>query len=681
MALGWLRCRAALLAAAFAIALLFASACADSIPVETAEEVVSTDPTSTVDCAWYRWFEHPISLGAWFAAHPETAALHWWDDEHGTFRAARRDRLQDASFGELRRTMTVWREPVGATSSVTAISAEQAAGVIELNQGVNLVAWYGDTEPPTTVREAFRWIGPNIVSITRIDSSRHTCHRDFETELTGRRDFSAQLGQGDLLAIEMRDSATWTQSWTWSPIPASFGHLDTESRDGLNEQIREVSGFMAARYALAAESYLVMLLSDIRSMYGAYEALTGGEFDTSWWPEGACGVGWVGGIGLLKHCREPIAFDHEYVHVLQHQLARGGVGSSWEIEPMWLIEGTAEYVAARYRDAMDYQSYGDARELVIGYVREHETEISLDELETREEFRQVDPGFSYGLGMLAAEWLAARYGDDSLFEYQRQLSRAGNKWRFAFEVTFGITAQEFYDAFADHSAEFEEPRPHVIRGIVVDAEGQGVPNLSVHAYPSSGGASLVDQTGKQGEFAIEVRAARFLLAVHSQSRCTFYGTLGEGGRLASWLDASPVTTGTGQEVDVVLRLTDRLDNLGGWSTCRQAETTDALGGRVLDPSGNGVPNVHVLACGVANCGRSVTDETGAYSIDAADDTLTITIGPANSTCHRWGLLGPEGILVPIGDNSPPVAVQRLKHRVDVHLPVPVAQLEAVDTCW
>ena len=162
-------------------------------------------------------------------------------------------------------------------------------------------------------------------------------------------------------------------------------------------------------------------------------------------------------MGLLVGCREPIAFDHEYVHVIQHQLARGAAGSSWETKPAWLIEGSAEYIAGRYRDAMDYEDYDDARERAVEVVEDEREEISLSQLETRADFREVDPGFSYALGMLAAEWLAAHAGDEALFEYQRQLSRAGSKWPFAFEIAFGMTVEEFYEAFLQHAVKFEEP--------------------------------------------------------------------------------------------------------------------------------------------------------------------------------------------------------------------------------
>ena len=73
----------------------------------------------------------------------------------------------------------------------------------------------------------------------------------------------------------------------WSPIHASFGTIGADAHTELSEQVREVSGYMVARYGLGAEPYLVMLLSEVSAMSGAYQALTGSEFDVSWWPDDA----------------------------------------------------------------------------------------------------------------------------------------------------------------------------------------------------------------------------------------------------------------------------------------------------------------------------------------------------------------------------------------------------------
>ena len=660
---------------------LLASGCADAIPNEPPENSRLSEIETATDCGWMSWADDPLDLTTWFESNPDTGALHWWDAMNGVFRVARRDGAHSGAFDSLRRTMTVWREPVGESLPTTTINWDQVASVVHLKQGMNLVRWSDTRELDVTIREAFRWIGPKIVSITRIDGLTHTCHRDFGDELTDSKDFSTILGARDLLAIELREDATWTQSWMWSPIHASFGTIGADAHTELSEQVREVSGYMAGRYGLGAEPYLVMLLSEVSAISGAYQALTGSEFDVSWWPDDACGVGWTGGLGLLVGCREPIAFDHEYVHVIQHQLARGAVGSSWETKPAWLIEGSAEYIAGRYRDAMDYEDYDDARERAVEVVEDEREEISLSQLETRADFREVDPGFSYALGMLAAEWLAAHAGDEALFEYQRQLSRAGSKWPFAFEIAFGMTVEEFYEAFRQHAVKFEEPRPFVISGILVDRDGDPAPNFRVHAYRWRGRRARSTETDADGRFHIEVRADAYRLAVHSESNCTVYGAYGDGGILASWGEAIDVLVGPGESAELVVRLPDLPARMRGWSTCSEAEGGDAIRGRVLDPDGAGVDNVQVLACGDTGCGRSVTDETGSYSINTPDETVLIIAGPGESYCEWWGARGVDGKLAPIGDRRTVVDVEIRTNRVDLRLPDLPETLEAIEACW
>lgn len=667
----------------FALALtmfvLITSACADAIP-SLAVETSESPSVDIQDCGWMRWMDEPLKLEAWFEGHPEIAALHRWDSPSGRFQSARRDSIDDAQFDTLVRTMVVWRESSSANSP-NMIDVDVAGGVIQLRAGLNLVRWWGREGSSFTIRDAFRWIGPSIESIERFDGQTQTCRRDIGAEPTQARDLAATLTRGDLLAVDMREDATWTLSWIWSPTYASFGEIDLEAHVELSEQVREVSGFIAARYGLASSSYVVMLLSDVDSMSEAYRALTGNEFDSSWWPDEACGVAWGGGIGLLTDCRDPVAFDHEFVHVIQAQLASGGIGSSWETEPAWLIEGAAEYISARYRDTMRYETYADARMAAIDYVHEQGSLIPLDRLETRKGFRGIDAGYSYSLGMLAAEWLAAHAGDKALFEHMRQLSRAGTNWDLAFEIAFGLSVEEFYKRFEQHAVEFEEPRPHLITGVLLNQNGLPAEKFQMHAYPWTGGRSRSAETDVNGRFEIEVRFGTYRLAVHNESSCTGYGYQGQSGSLEAWASAAPIAAGQANTEDLIVQLPAAASELQGWSTCREAEGRKPIRGRVLSPGGEGVKDVQVLACGSEDCGRSVTDETGAFSIDVAEESVLLMLGPGDSSCELWGARGTNGELIPLSGERPTNEIRRRSDRVDIQLSAPPEQLESVNICW
>ena len=628
-----------------------------------------------------RWTDDPIELSDWFEAHPETAALHWWDAHVGVFRSLRRDTLSSAPIQTLRRTMIVWQEPSGESPPIHTFDTAQIGPLIELRQGLNLLRWYGSDDDAVTIRDAIRWIAPNVVSVTRMDGETHVCHLDPVNLFELPWGLSTELGEADLLAIEVRQDVSWTQSWQWYPIYASFGDVAPAASAELREQIREVSGFVAARYGLAAHPYAVLLLTETGAMSSAFRALTGSEYDMSWWPEDACGVGWADGVGLLVGCRDPIAFDHEYLHVIQMQLARGGQGSSWLTEPAWLLEGAAEYFAARYRDAMRYKPYHEARREAVNIVKRAFPELSLDKLEHIEGFRAADPEVTYALGMLAAEWLAAHTGDSALFEFQRQLSRAGKRWHFAFDITFGMTVSEFYDAFRQHSATFGDPRPFVLRGVVLGPDDQAVPGLEVIVFPADGGYGTTAQTDEQGKFAISVSSGTFRVALHSESGCTSYGQYGDGGNLVSWISARTVIVGKQHEPDLVLRLPEPIEDLRGWSTCDEAEGSDPIRGRVLDPQGDGVSGVNVLACGPSSCARSLTDQTGAYSIDTPEETVRLFAGPDESGCQIWGVRGADGVLFPSDSEGSFVELTPRMAPVDIRFPAPTEELELFDHCW
>ena len=61
------------------------------------------------------------------------------------------------------------------------------------------------------------------------------------------------------------------------------------------------------------------------------------------------------------------------------------------------------------------------------------------------------------LAFLAAGRLVARAGEPALFAYYRALPSSAN-WGEAFETVFGITADEFYEAFEPYLAEVAPPR-------------------------------------------------------------------------------------------------------------------------------------------------------------------------------------------------------------------------------
>ena len=622
-----------------------------------------------------QWTRDAIDVEEWFALNPDVSALHWWYSSLSQ-RSARPGprRPQSGAFGSLRPGMVVWREHRQGTPTVSVSATGHAQPDPHWSEARIWSPGRAVRRIVVTLREALRWVGPDLIGVTRWDADTRTCHRDFAPPL--QWDLDVELGPGDLLALELRQQAGWTQSWVAPALLLTVGDVGAAAYAELREQMRLVVGYMAAEYDLVAGPYSVLLQEDLEAVARAFRALGGSALDMSWWPTEACGVAWIGGIGLLADCDDPIAFDHEYVHLLQTQIAGGDFAAAWAIEPQWLVEGMASYIAARYRDAMEYQMYGDARQNAVDEARSGSALLALEDLEAYPEWREADPPQAYATGFLAAEWLAAWAGDEALWAYMRQLQRAGTRWSFAFDVAFTLTVEDFYAAFATHAESFDPPQPHVIKGRLIDPSGHAAAELRLYASPPHGGVRLYAQTDANGHFGIAAPAGTFRLSVHSESGCTAYGDYREGESLGTRRTATTVEVGPRATPDVVVRLPVTSPELRGWSTCNQPEGVGWLRGRMVDSDGRPVVGAEVRACAadhLGGCGRALTDVDGMYALDAPPGDVVIHVSPADHRCVWWGARGAHGTVGALADAVPVTIGPTPTRGIDIRLPAPVDQ--------
>ena len=153
--------------------------------------------------------------------------------------------------------------------------------------------------------------------------------------------------------------------------------------------------------------------------------------------------------------------DHEYVHMLQYDLARAGVWVT--IRPArWLIEGTAEYASHLYQtptrpgwvpwlvDSRPYHNVECER------VRRQETPGNEDDnlahdleaMEARPEFAARP--YNYHLSFVATVFLIAELDTpDRAWLTFWTLLDGELHWQDAFEEAFGIALNDFYSAFGE----------------------------------------------------------------------------------------------------------------------------------------------------------------------------------------------------------------------------------------
>ena len=84
-----------------------------------------------------------------------------------------------------------------------------------------------------------------------------------------------------------------------------------------------------------------------------------------------------------------------------------------------------------------------------------------------------------GLAFLAVEWLADHAGEHAILEYYRVL-RSGKDWQPAFETAFGISVDDFYEAFEKHRAEVAPASVlHRVSGVMLDPDGYPVAGVQI----------------------------------------------------------------------------------------------------------------------------------------------------------------------------------------------------------
>lgn len=262
---------------------------------------------------------------------------------------------------------------------------------------------------------------------------------------------------------------------------------------------------------------------------------------------------------------------HEYFHSLQWRLAPDHAsGRPRDRGPVWLVEGTAEYVAGAYREAAGLETSdplaphtGNADALRALY----ESEVTLRNVEA--DPRQLTGPWvdrdRYLIGSLAAHLLARRAGEQALLDYFRLLPE-----RTAWPDAFGVSVADFRREVDTRRTALvaEVVRTFdAIHGTVLGPDGEGLGGVVVRAWGGDEGAFVYGVrpagyavAGPGGLFVLPVAEdGEFVLTVHRPLArgCRPIGWYARGtgsGFAADARDASPVTVDGGDADGIVIRL-------------------------------------------------------------------------------------------------------------------------------
>ena len=212
-------------------------------------------------------------------------------------------------------------------------------------------------------------------------------------------------------------------------------------------------------------------------------------------PGGSVTIG-VNELAFMQH------LPHEYVHVLQDEIADTIGGPTWIREGMaWYLEYLYEYASGFYQRYLRFFGQhlaGEQHVFELGrqslWWRARYSTVPLEDMEWR--------SWDAGVGFLAMERLVERSGEASLFDFYRRYATVprpqrgeveDDSWREVFADTFGLSVGEFYEEFAAWRAEAVPPASH-FSGVVLGPDG--APVVGSSASPLEDLDEFLDEYGK-----------------------------------------------------------------------------------------------------------------------------------------------------------------------------------------
>ena len=185
------------------------------------------------------------------------------------------------------------------------------------------------------------------------------------------------------------------------------------------------------------------------------------------WEQGHAGMG-LSGAFFLRDIQRLIEQErfmvvaHEFIHVIQSALSgknalrEPGQISAGPVDPRWINEGPAQYLAERTSAAFDLRPFSETIDEYL--LRINGSRAELSSMEDWPGF--VEAGDGYGIAFAAAHLLVQISDEEALLRYEANIG-AGMSWQEAFMSSFGISVDEFYelferyrDALADMTLEF-----------------------------------------------------------------------------------------------------------------------------------------------------------------------------------------------------------------------------------
>ena len=342
----------------------------------------------------------------------------------------------------------------------------------------------------------------------------------------------------------------WLQLGVAEPEIVFLGSFTGTERYAIAREVKSVQVSFAERFGVVTSEFTLYISTEFEALNEAYREWLDADYRRrgvelpSWFRCGGRAPPKAIFIAL-EACDEdqrarggPIA--HEYFHVLQYHLGWVGGSRGW---PYWLLEGAAEYASAHYREEQGRSSLSYRRE--VARVKWGALGLCFPGRGLCNQGRNIqgpdltglaDLVLQYHVGFLAVDWLVDRKGEQALIEFFRQ---GGGQQEF--EGAFGMTPEEFADAFEEYWRETASPFELKITGKVLDPEGRPAAYVQVHIVAAVEDERIVvmgARANSRGEFEVYRPDERHTLGVFlkcpdgSRAYSAFLGEWGQGGFVA-----------------------------------------------------------------------------------------------------------------------------------------------------
>ncbi len=452
------------------------------------------------------WTGNEASVATLFEAIPRLDMAYAWDAGAQVFRWAARDGSGDLTT--LTPGMGLWlalggTEPVVWTRPVL---PPGKIGLVPLREGWNFVAWAGrDGVAPD---EAFR----GLDGVTEAWGWDAAAQRRETYTPSARANTLRTLDKGDAYWVRVSGAKRW---WQLAPQVEFLSAFTPAKQAELRAAVDSVVEFFARHTGIK-----------VPGLTFQFDDVTPGK------PRGIYG-------NEVIYLQDPFtARAHEYSQAVQEYYATIEENGRWghvevrygdiQVSPRWLTEGVANYWSHRYHDETSEQTYDGRIQADIIAVRR--TPARLRDLE-HDLGIGGDLRANYSLGTLAVDWLIDRAGEASITIFYRQRPSHPD-WRAAFRAVFGISVDDFYDAFAAYRAEIAPPFTARLHGTVVGMDGEPVSRLWVAAlrHPRNEGwgkGYFAAWTDAEGAFSFGLDADVYRMHVLSDqvSGCTVFSSI------------------------------------------------------------------------------------------------------------------------------------------------------------